>query len=96
MQGAAGIAAFLLRFARVLDDGLSAAVVDRPDQWWTVPERLCVTRAGGQVPVGRRMIIDSWWRQSNIVWRPVALRSRSALLSDVDTRSSAAEPSTEQ
>lgn len=37
MQGAAGIAAFLLRMARVTDDGLGAAVVDRPDQWWAVP-----------------------------------------------------------
>jgi hypothetical protein len=37
MQGAAGIAAFLLRLARVLDDGLDAPVVDRPDQWWAVP-----------------------------------------------------------
>jgi lantibiotic modifying enzyme len=45
MQGAAGIAAFLLRFARVLEDGPAAAVVDRPDQWWAVPERLCVSRA---------------------------------------------------
>jgi lantibiotic modifying enzyme len=44
MQGAAGIAAFLLRFARVLEDGPEAAVVDRPDQWWAVPERLCVSR----------------------------------------------------
>ena len=40
MQGAAGIAAFLLRLARVLDDGLDAPVVDRPDQWWAVPARL--------------------------------------------------------
>jgi hypothetical protein len=41
MQGAAGIAAFLLRLARVMDSGLSgAAVVDRPDQWWAVPGRL--------------------------------------------------------
>jgi hypothetical protein len=40
MQGAAGIAAFLLRLARVLDDGLAAPVVDRPDQWWAVPSRL--------------------------------------------------------
>ena len=40
MQGAAGIAAFLLRLARVIDDGLSAPVVDRPDQWWAVPGRL--------------------------------------------------------
>lgn len=37
MQGAAGIAAFLFRLARVLDDGLLAPVVDRPDQWWAVP-----------------------------------------------------------
>ena len=40
MQGAAGIAAFLLRLARVVDDGLTAPVVDRPDQWWAVPARL--------------------------------------------------------
>jgi hypothetical protein len=44
MQGAAGIAAFLLRFARVLEDGPAAVVVDRPDQWWAVPEQLCVSR----------------------------------------------------
>lgn len=36
MQGSAGIAAFLLRLARVERDGLTAPVVDRPDQWWTV------------------------------------------------------------
>ena len=46
MQGAAGIAAFLLRFARVLECGADATVVDRPDQWWAVPERLCVSRNG--------------------------------------------------
>jgi len=40
MQGAAGIAAFLLRLARVLDDGRTAPVVDRPDQWWAVPSRV--------------------------------------------------------
>ena len=40
MQGAAGIAAFLLRLARVMDTGLTAPVVDRPDQWWAVPARL--------------------------------------------------------
>jgi lantibiotic modifying enzyme len=40
MQGAAGIAAFLLRLARVLTDGREAPVVDRPDQWWAVPARL--------------------------------------------------------
>ena len=40
MQGAAGIAAFLLRLARVLGNGLAEAVVDRPDQWWAVPARL--------------------------------------------------------
>jgi hypothetical protein len=40
MQGAAGIAAFLFRLARVLDDGREAPVVDRPDEWWAVPARL--------------------------------------------------------
>jgi hypothetical protein len=40
MQGAAGIGAFLLRLARLLDDGHEAPVVDRPDQWWGVPPRL--------------------------------------------------------
>ena len=40
MQGAAGIAAFLLRLARVMDNGLTASVVDRPDQWWAVPAQL--------------------------------------------------------
>ena len=40
MQGAAGIAAFLLRLARVLEDGLGAPVIDRPDQWWAVPAPL--------------------------------------------------------
>jgi lantibiotic modifying enzyme len=37
MQGAAGIAAFLFRLARVIETGPSAPVVDRPDQWWAVP-----------------------------------------------------------
>jgi lantibiotic modifying enzyme len=40
MQGAAGIAAFLLRLARVQEQGLDAPVVTRPDQWWAVHERL--------------------------------------------------------
>jgi hypothetical protein len=44
MQGAGGIAAFLLRLARVLDDGPDAPVVDRPDQWWAVPARLRTVR----------------------------------------------------
>jgi hypothetical protein len=43
MQGAAGIAAYLFRLARVLDDGLAAPVVDRPEQWWAVPAALRVT-----------------------------------------------------
>ena len=47
MQGAAGIAAFLLRLARVIDDGLRAPVVDRPDQWWAVPAQLRINRPGG-------------------------------------------------
>ncbi|HEX4700297.1 MAG TPA: lanthionine synthetase LanC family protein [Actinomycetes bacterium] len=40
MQGAAGIAAYLFRIARVLDEGLTAPVVDRPDEWWAVPDAL--------------------------------------------------------
>jgi hypothetical protein len=40
MQGAAGIACFLLRLARVLDTGVDTDVVDRPDQWWSVPAAL--------------------------------------------------------
>ena len=46
MQGAAGIAAFLLRLARVTDDGLCAPVVDRPDQWWAVPAQLRIVQVG--------------------------------------------------
>ena len=38
MQGAAGMSAFLLRLARVHEDGLGATVIDRPDQFWTVPD----------------------------------------------------------
>ncbi|GAA3516306.1 lanthionine synthetase LanC family protein [Actinocatenispora rupis] len=44
MQGAAGIAAFLFRLSRVLDDGETATVVDRPEQWWAVPDALRLTR----------------------------------------------------
>ena len=50
MQGAAGIAAFLLRLARVLGTGLTAPVVDRPDQWWAVPARLRTVHTGPQIP----------------------------------------------
>ncbi|MCL2733900.1 MAG: lanthionine synthetase [Actinomycetia bacterium] len=45
MQGAAGIATFLLRLARYLDTGPDAPVVDRPDQWWSVPAHLRTTAA---------------------------------------------------
>jgi Lanthionine synthetase C-like protein len=53
MQGAAGIAAFLLRLARVLDDGLRAPVVDRPDQWWAVPAQLRTVQASRGGPPGQ-------------------------------------------
>src|SRR5262249_12525038 len=43
MQGAAGIAAFLLRLSRVEEQGLDATVVDRPDQWWAVPRPRCAS-----------------------------------------------------
>ena len=52
MQGAAGIAAYLLRLARVLDDGLGALVVDRPDQWWAVPASLRTVKTGGRSAAG--------------------------------------------
>ena len=45
MQGAAGIAAYLLRLARVVEC-MDAAVVDRPDSWWAVPARLRTGRRG--------------------------------------------------
>ncbi len=38
MQGAAGIAAYLFRTARLLDDGREAACVPRLDTWWALPE----------------------------------------------------------
>ena len=37
MQGAAGIAAYLFRFARVLQQGRSAEAVPRMDTWWALP-----------------------------------------------------------
>lgn len=45
MQGAAGIAAYLLRLDRFLETGPEAVVVDRPDQWWAVPSHLRSTAA---------------------------------------------------
>ena len=45
MQGSAGIAAFLFRIARVLDQGPTARIVDRPDQWWAVPRDLTTSEA---------------------------------------------------
>jgi hypothetical protein len=50
MQGAAGIAAFLLRLARVIDCGLDTPVVDRPDQWWAVPARLRTVHNQRELP----------------------------------------------
>ena len=46
MQGAAGIAAFLLRLARVVQGGPATPVIDRPDQWWAVPARLRTAHTG--------------------------------------------------
>jgi lantibiotic modifying enzyme len=53
MQGAAGIAAFLLRLTRVIEDGRDTPVVDRPDQWWAVPARLRTVHTGPQIPPGQ-------------------------------------------
>ncbi|MGW4567330.1 lanthionine synthetase LanC family protein [Streptomyces sp. NPDC004561] len=47
MQGAAGIAAYLLRLARCAETGPDALVVDRPDQWWAVPAHLRRTAMRG-------------------------------------------------
>jgi lantibiotic modifying enzyme len=49
MQGAAGIAAYLFRIARVLDVGLTAPVVDRPDEGWAVPTALRTVGTGRPV-----------------------------------------------
>ena len=38
MQGAAGIAAYLFRVSRVVDDPDGAAAVARMDTWWGLPE----------------------------------------------------------
>ncbi|MEU8789254.1 lanthionine synthetase LanC family protein [Streptomyces sp. NPDC048643] len=43
MQGASGIAAYLLRLARFIETGPKSPVVDRPDQWWAVPADVRVT-----------------------------------------------------
>ena len=37
MQGVAGIAAFLLRIGRVLEQGAAAPAVARMDNWWALP-----------------------------------------------------------
>ena len=39
MQGAAGIAAYLFRLARVLEQGRDADAVARMDTWWALPAR---------------------------------------------------------
>lgn len=39
MQGAAGIAAYLFRLGRLLDQGPQAPAVARMDTWWALPER---------------------------------------------------------
>ncbi len=59
MQGAAGIATYLRRLARVLDDGLEAPVVDRPDQWWAVPTELRTFHTDTADDLGRKGRHDS-------------------------------------
>ncbi|MFD6920713.1 lanthionine synthetase LanC family protein [Streptomyces sp. NPDC059944] len=50
MQGASGIAAYLLRLARYIENGPQSPVVDRPDQWWAVPAEVRVTRSWATGP----------------------------------------------
>ena len=38
MQGAAGIAAFLFRAGRLLQQGRGAPAVERMDSWWALPD----------------------------------------------------------
>lgn len=51
MQGAAGITAYLFRLARVTDEGLDVPVVDRPDQWWAVPDGVRTSGRETEEPV---------------------------------------------
>jgi hypothetical protein len=44
MQGAAGIAAFLLRLGRILEHGPRAGAVTRMDNWWSLPEGVATRR----------------------------------------------------
>jgi hypothetical protein len=37
MQGAAGVAAYLMRLARVLREGRTTPAVARLDTWWNLP-----------------------------------------------------------
>ena len=49
LQGAAGIATFLLRIGRVLEQGVAAPAVSRMDNWWALPatDRLSRPRPRG-------------------------------------------------
>ena len=53
MQGAAGIAGYLLRLTRVIQDGRGAPVVDRPDQWWAVPPQVRTVHTTGKASPNR-------------------------------------------
>ena len=54
MQGAAGIAAFLFRAARVAQDGLRAEAVRRMDNWWALPDPAAQAGAGPGWQVGHQ------------------------------------------
>jgi hypothetical protein len=56
MQGAAGIAAYLLRLARVIQDRPHARVVDRADQWWAIPPTLRTLHTASRYTTTRVML----------------------------------------
>ena len=51
-QGAAGIAAFLLRLGRVLDEGRTTPAAVRMENWWVLPEPVRVLGVSRPRPRG--------------------------------------------
>jgi hypothetical protein len=53
MQGAAGIAAFLFRDGRLLQQGRGAPAAERMDSWWALPDSTAGPALDDRVPDGR-------------------------------------------
>ena len=52
MQGAAGIAAYLFRLARVVETGRDAPAVQRMENWWAVDPVVMMRGPQGVSPLG--------------------------------------------